>query len=837
MQIIIGLVLLLIVIAVAGAVIRFLLKTVGIALAIAVAAPFLPAFFVGFGLERVARPLRSGLALTIACQAFVAYWALDDLRSQSAGGNLLDLAGAAVAVIFAILVVVTSTQLLRQRVLINRSLPSTYLSQKVAQTHALLVTAAAAFTMGLALPIVASQFDVTQDAVAIVGKIYMVAAALLQLGIAVQMYARRRASNVFYQQLSTSQRVHADGLILAMAKDGVLKVDELTTMFDGIASMLVLDGHLSELDLAGGRWFFRRDWYQETLGAMDHILARSLRHDQSSLATMSAHYFSLPRAANDDFIERHLALGQHHRFSDGVHYVSFRRLPEIRTCVSCGFSEAHEGIDAISEDWYCAPICRKTEEICESLRIKSRNEFLSDAAKQGFVVMAGAAAWSGNHQVMAAGGQGHGFAAEVANNRIDRLLGRKAKVIGGNNAKHGADRLVDGTLVQTKYCKTPGKSVGQGFGPDGMYRYRGPDGSPMQLEVPRDQYDQALESMRARMRNGKVLDAEGKPMPPDLAESLIRKGHLTYEQAKNITKFGTMESIKYDVAEGAVVSVVAGGISFGVSAFLHYVNTRDHRASMQAATVQAGKTFGTTMLVYVSTQQLHRLASVQKVLTLIDFSASSSTTLRVLKDGLGVKGASRASTVTGINKAVRGTVVTSMVLVLVTTGPDLLKLIRGRMSQAQFLKNAAVGASGIAGGTVGSIVGGVLMSPLGPVGAVAGRVAGGMIGGLLASGFAGVIADELMEDDRVAMLVIVREQLEHLARTFVLSPEELDNLNANLEKVVNQKMLEKLYAEKSNPYALANHYLKPTVVGVVKQRPAFGYSVSDIEKAYESLAA
>ena len=60
--------------------------------------------------------------------------------------------------------------------------------------------------------------------------------------------------------------------------------------------------------------------------------------------------------------------------------------------------------------------------------------------------------------------QGHGFAAERANNLSDVLHGEKAAIIGDNNAKNGADRKIlnrDGTTtyIQDKYYSTASGSV------------------------------------------------------------------------------------------------------------------------------------------------------------------------------------------------------------------------------------------------------------------------------------------------------------------------------------------------------------------------------------------
>ena len=95
--------------------------------------------------------------------------------------------------------------------------------------------------------------------------------------------------------------------------------------------------------------------------------------------------------------------------------------------------------------------------------------------------------------------RGHGFAAERANTLYDKLTGHDAKVIGDDNAKNGADRMSDGINIQSKYCKTGGKCISECF-EDGQFRYMNADGTPMQIEVPADMYDSAVQSMQERIR-------------------------------------------------------------------------------------------------------------------------------------------------------------------------------------------------------------------------------------------------------------------------------------------------------------------------------------------------
>ena len=69
------------------------------------------------------------------------------------------------------------------------------------------------------------------------------------------------------------------------------------------------------------------------------------------------------------------------------------------------------------------------------------------------------------------GRQGHGFAAERANNLYDNLTGHDAKIVGDDNVKNGADRMVDGIFIQSKYCQTGSACVNECFDEQGNFRY------------------------------------------------------------------------------------------------------------------------------------------------------------------------------------------------------------------------------------------------------------------------------------------------------------------------------------------------------------------------------
>ncbi|NLY01402.1 MAG: hypothetical protein GXY83_35370 [Rhodopirellula sp.] len=79
---------------------------------------------------------------------------------------------------------------------------------------------------------------------------------------------------------------------------------------------------------------------------------------------------------------------------------------------------------------------------------------------------------------------GHGFSAEDANNFADTVRGKRAEVVGISNELNGADRVVDGLRVQSKYYQSASETLAAAFDPSsGSYRYAG-----QVLEVPKDQY-------------------------------------------------------------------------------------------------------------------------------------------------------------------------------------------------------------------------------------------------------------------------------------------------------------------------------------------------------------
>ena len=200
--------------------------------------------------------------------------------------------------------------------------------------------------------------------------------------------------------------------------------------------------------------------------------------------------------------------------------------------------------------------------------------------KETIGTAAGVAGSSENYSdnVVFGASRGHGFAGEKANHLYDLFSGKDAKIVGGDNAKNGADRLVDGVNIQTKYCKTGSKCISECF-EGGELKYINSDGSPMQIEVPSDKYESAIQSMENRIKNGQVPGVSD----PEMAKEIVRKGTFTYEQVRNIAKFGTIESLTYDAVNGIKLAGTAMGISAAVSFAVSLWNGEDWEKTLETS--------------------------------------------------------------------------------------------------------------------------------------------------------------------------------------------------------------------------------------------------------------
>lgn len=400
------------------------------------------------------------------------------------------------------------------------------------------------------------------------------------------------------------------------------------------------------------------------------------------------------------------------------------------------------------------------------------------------------------------GKQGHGFAAEQANNLIDTLHGRDAEIKGDNNAKKGADRMVDGQLIQTKYCKTAQASVEAAF-ENGQYSYIDKaTNKPMQLEVPKDQYEQAVKIMRQKIAEGRVPGVTD----PNEAENLVRKGNIDYKTACNIAKAGNIDSLMFDAVHGAVIAVSAFGISTLITFAKAVWDGEPKDKAIDIAMYNGLKMGGVGFLSSVLAAQLTR-TSLNNILmlptnALIDLLPHKwqQFIVNAMRNGTPIYGAAATK---NLGKLVRSNIIANAAVVLVMSLPDIKECFNGRISGKQLFKNIMELAAGVGGasggGFLGAAIGGLV---LGPAGAVVGLWVGGFAGGT-AGGYAGKwVMNKFIEDDAVEMVRIINRRFAPLVQYYLLNKEELnivlDELKLALEK---EKLLQMFVSENRNQFA------------------------------------
>ena len=428
---------------------------------------------------------------------------------------------------------------------------------------------------------------------------------------------------------------------------------------------------------------------------------------------------------------------------------------------------------------------------------------------------------------------GHGFAAEDANNLADRLKGKHARIVGMSNEKNGADRLVDGIQVQSKYFQSAAETVAAAFNQDtGIYRYPG-----KVLEVPKDQYAACLELMRDRIKNGCVPGIDN----PTHAEKLIRQGTVTYNQARNIARAGSVDSLVFDMKTQAISCTYVFAISFAID-FARSKWHGDHRKDAIKTALFSSFSTGSKSLFtgIVSAQVLRtRTAAFGAIGVRRGIRALSRTTIgrgivhRVAAGSTG-NAVFGGAAINHVARLLRTNVVAGAVTVVATSVPDFYRAVfDGSISFRQLLKNVSVTVVGVAGGIGGYAAGMAVGAAVGSVIPVIGTGIGGIVGGILGGGAGGYassslgknLADRLAEDDTTNLISVLNEELPVLASEYLLSEEEIELLISETSSMIDAKWLRQMFrnTNKSPNDENVRQYIRsefePVIDDIVRKRP------------------
>lgn len=422
---------------------------------------------------------------------------------------------------------------------------------------------------------------------------------------------------------------------------------------------------------------------------------------------------------------------------------------------------------------------------------------------------------------------GHGYAAEAANIQAAAengiLNGDTIEHTGANNAKHGSDYTItsrDGVIteIQSKYYNTPSKTLGACFDETGKFVYYAKSGVPMAIEVPADQYDSVLQLMRDKITNGQVPGVTD----PAQAEKIIRKGAVTYKQAQNIAKAGTIDSLKYD----ATNSCISAGSSFGISAVISFAKCvweQDPidialKKSLYTGLEVGGNAFATSIL----SSQLSR-AGLNSLLVpgseaIVKAIGPKASAVIVNATRVGVSPIYGAAAMKSAAKLLRGNAITGTISLVIFTAPDIVDIFRGRISGKQLLKNMATTAGGIGGGFTGAAGGATLGTIIFPgVGTTIGGIIGAVGGGIGASAGVNALTDLIAEDDADEMLDIINMEFQNLAEEYLLNNEEAINVSTELETLLTEGELKTMFSS-DDQHAYARQMIESLIKDEIKKR-------------------
>ena len=399
---------------------------------------------------------------------------------------------------------------------------------------------------------------------------------------------------------------------------------------------------------------------------------------------------------------------------------------------------------------------------------------------------------------------GHGFSAEDANALNDILHLRDVEKVGLGNELNGPDRIVDGVRIQVKYYKTAQESINSTFNESG-FRYPG-----QVIEVPSDQYDEAIKVMQGKILNGEVTDEAGNIITdPEKAKDIIQSGSVTYEQAKNIAKAGNIDSIIFDVKNNCITSGCIFGLSFAINYAFCLWNGDSSNEALKKSVVLGLQSGCSALIVGVVTSQILRttvaasgtvvVRSGIKVVSQTQIGKSAIEAIARMSLGKAVYG---AAAINHVSKLLRSNVITSVVATAITTAPDFYRAtISGSISWTQFSKNLGVNVAGVAGGAGGWFAGAAAGAAVGSVVPFIGTTVGGVVGGLLgalgggigASKATKIVADKICEDDAIKMIKIVQNESEIVACNYLLTKDEITKYVDKIKQVIDASWLMDMY--------------------------------------------
>lgn len=356
------------------------------------------------------------------------------------------------------------------------------------------------------------------------------------------------------------------------------------------------------------------------------------------------------------------------------------------------------------------------------------------------------------------------------------------------------------------------------------------DGQPMQLEVPKDQYERVLQGFERKIKQGKVPGVTD----PKEARKIVRKGRLTYNQAVNLTKPGTIELLTYDAMTGAVLCSCAFGITFVATVFLTWRKTGDIKQAVKAGMSVGIQVFGVSFVQHMVISQIARtglanalLAPSQYVVGKLGYQTSATivNSIRALSGKGAIYGAAASK---HLAKILRSNVITSALTFAVFSIPETYNLASKKISTAQYTKNMTVILGSIAGGAIvagiaAAKIAGAAGTAVAPGVGTAVGIAGGFVGGVVGAKATDVVGDILPEDDVEILGRLFNVVVSCMIGEYLLDAEEMDKLMDSLDQIP-QKEFKDIFSnimKSEGQENIIRDFLRPHFEEITAEREPF----------------
>lgn len=345
------------------------------------------------------------------------------------------------------------------------------------------------------------------------------------------------------------------------------------------------------------------------------------------------------------------------------------------------------------------------------------------------------------------------------------------------------------------------------------------NGKPMQIEVPSDKYEDAVRAMEEKIRRGQVEGVTN----PEQAKYIVRKGHFTYEQAKNIAKAGTIESLSYDAVNGVITATTAFGVSAMITLAVSVWGGEEFEDSLKLAAYAGLKIGGTAFVTSILVSQLskaglnHALVGSSETIVTMMGPKASAVLINAFRHG--TKPIYGAAAMKSAAKLLRGNVITAGVTFAILSTVDVVDIFRGKISGKQLFKNMTNTAATVGGGTGGWLAGAAAGSAVFPgVGTIVGGLAGSVLAGAAAGKVTNAVVGAFVEDDAEEMVKILEVVFADMACEYLLSQKEAEKSVDRLRDVLDGKILKDMYASDDRK-AFARSFLEPIIERETAYRP------------------